>query len=647
MAKDIHKITDEVSLVMRELIETTENNVVYEIGLALNKGADKNDVTTYKKTQVIEKPKLTKKILSVVKESQSQLANVVENIGTYTGTDTTQLQKKVTSGMVKLVNSAIGFHNQSVKRVVRLNNSKPLLDSILSQTQLGIDKGLPVTYANGRTVGYREYMEMAVRTSTQNEIGNMQLDTGARANIVFYVANEFNDCADDHVNYQGKVYYDERYLDFNLTDGIKQNIGSYIKQKNLLAIQFVRDKSPYFTTRPNCRHTLTPLSIDQVLGEQVEQVKKDMFLKSDTYKPENYDALQEQRKNERHIRNYKARIEMNQKLYAETKNELYIKQSQKDNVMMRKWQLKQRQLLKSNPKLERDYRKETKKILVNDLGVRYNLKVTSQTPAKNIIQNPPSTPATPQEIQEHYQMPDEKPTYYTVNNIERIKNATHYEVFNDFNESYTSITSKAWNKLNKFEKESLRDYTGKSYRQINAGLRNSTLQELENSGILENIKHIEKAINLSSIPQDVILHRYIQRESIKKMMGLSDDELKSMLKGDLDAIVGKEYVEKGFSSTSVTELDNGVFSFRGVHLEIFAPKGTKGIYTEPFHTTQPSWDGKTIPQQISNENELVLQRNTKFRVREVIEEGIDVFEQDKKTYRVKVEIINEDENNES
>ena len=84
--------------------------------------------------------------------------------------------------------------------------------------------------------------------------------------------------------------------------------------------------------------------------------------------------MQEQRYNERMVRKYKARSSINQELLAQDpNNELLKRQIALDNTRVRQYQGKLRTLVKSNPVLERDYRKETREILLKDLGAKYNL----------------------------------------------------------------------------------------------------------------------------------------------------------------------------------------------------------------------------------------------------------------------------------
>ena len=89
----------------------------------------------------------------------------------------------------------------------------------------------PLPIKNGARVGYKEYMEMNVRTTLQQNIGEKQLELGKEANVVFYICNTYADCADDHADYQGKIYYDDRYGSYNLVPAIKDLVKRHISSR--------------------------------------------------------------------------------------------------------------------------------------------------------------------------------------------------------------------------------------------------------------------------------------------------------------------------------------------------------------------------------------------------------------------------------
>ncbi|NCD15607.1 MAG: hypothetical protein EOL92_10340, partial [Bacteroidia bacterium] len=306
-------------------------------------------------------------------EAMASIGGTLDRVAEMTGADMTKARKTAERMTGMLVRSAMMMHDRAVKRVMRLTKTTPLRESIVRVTQEGIERGIPVTYRDGRQMGYKEYMEMNVRTTVQHEIGEQQLEVGGNVGVVFYACNVYQDCADDHKDYQGKVYYDKRYLTMGFDDETVRGIERAIRQRNMLAVQDVRDGKPYLTTRPNCRHNLTPISLEQATDERI--VNK-LGLVRGSYRDDKYAATQEQRYNERQIRAYKARLDMNERMYAKSPSDALASQIARDKVLVRQWQSRQRALLRANPHLERDYRRETRTILLNDLGVKYNRGTT-------------------------------------------------------------------------------------------------------------------------------------------------------------------------------------------------------------------------------------------------------------------------------
>lgn len=368
-------MSDEIAQSMREIFEATENDMMHKVNTALVKHSNSKN---YKQKQVASKSLLKKQLMKDAKKSISLLTASSKVASQIANINPDKMVQQVERNTALLVGSAMWHHNNSISKIIKLEKHSELKKSIFKQTQRGIDEGLKIKTKRGN-MGYKEYMEMSVRTTVQTEISEQQLKYGANGKVVFYIVNEFQDCADDHKDYQGKIYFDERYASMGFNDDIVKAIKKKISSKKMLSVQNVRTGIPYLTTRPNCRHTFKPLSIDQALNLSPKKILKDNKWTTGSYKKDNYADTQQQRANERNIRRYRARSDMNSKLYKETNDKAYLLQSQKDKALMTKWRKQQIKLLKSNKTLSRDYRRETRKVLVNDLGAKYN------TPKKPMI----------------------------------------------------------------------------------------------------------------------------------------------------------------------------------------------------------------------------------------------------------------------
>jgi hypothetical protein len=426
--KDINDVTDEISLIMREVVEATEGNLLFEIANTLEKhsnGVKSSD--EYLRKQMGENKALQQRLQRIAREGEQLQINVAKNIGTFAGINTAPLEQEIKKGTKVVLESSMGNKNSQVQKIYRLNKFNTsaqfipdLRQSIIKATEEGIEKGIDITYKRGRKMGYREYMEMAVRTGIQQEIGEQQIEIAKQANIVFFVCDEFGDCADDHADYQGKIYYNADYQNLALTDDAKTLIAQAIKTKGFLSVQEVRDDAPYLTTRPNCRHRFIPISIDEAIGEDLSKVKQSVDSVRGNYRPENYTATQQQRAYERTIRNNKKVLDFFEKKKGDTKSSEYDKviQAKRNNISRNQFKL--RQLLQNNPSLSREPRRETRKILIKDLGVKYNLKNMKGQPPTPVTNNPPPTPPVAdvnaqrdmdETVKSHYAMPEEKKVY--------------------------------------------------------------------------------------------------------------------------------------------------------------------------------------------------------------------------------------------
>ena len=132
--------------------------------------------------------------------------------------------------------------------------------------------------------------------------------------------------------------------------------------------------------------------------------------------------------------------------------------------------------------------------------------------------------------------------------------------------------------------------------------------------------------------------RFISDKDIKDALKSEISDLKKQLKKaekelvitDLSQVIGKEGINKPFMSTAHTKgygfVGNGEDDVTSSFVyNIYCPKGTKGIYTEPYSNYGGlgckgyEWDGKEGAHSYgaSMELEVLLQRGTKFRVTKV------------------------------
>lgn len=94
------------------------------------------------------------------------------------------------------------------------------------------------------------------------------LDNSFKANRlsgkIFYVASSHKDSAKDHEPWQGKIYVDRYWHNYD-TDG---KLGKFIRDNDIKTVQWVTGKPVWFITRPNCRHYFTTYTPEEILGNK-------------------------------------------------------------------------------------------------------------------------------------------------------------------------------------------------------------------------------------------------------------------------------------------------------------------------------------------------------------------------------------------
>lgn len=231
-----------------------------------------------------------------------------------------------------------------------------------------------IRYSNGREVSFRTYIEMAARTTIQNIAVEKMNERTDNLGIIFYLASEHPDCADDHKDYQGKIYIKDSWRTIIKQKELIPKIEAFINQKRIMTIEKAIAQPIWLSTRPNCRHYFTPITVQQALGNITELKSKLRTKKPGSYVnvEENYKDLQQQRQYEVAIRKWKDLRDKNLILYERSKNPTVLKQIERAKYYIGKYQEAQRNLLQSNPTLTREYPREDNEGIVKDFGATKN-----------------------------------------------------------------------------------------------------------------------------------------------------------------------------------------------------------------------------------------------------------------------------------
>ena len=316
-------------------------------------------------------------------DNDKVLARVVKSIYDY---NTNQIDVLLSQSIVRnntMINN-VNVINQNQRSKSLKEQTQSLYDTIKKQTEIGIEKGVPITYSNGRQMPFKAHMEMSVRTFIQNEMLEQMLNASDAMSVIFFLCSEKATSAPDHAPYQGKIYVHENWESIisNKIHGeelnvLRTRIQSFISAKDIKTIQWVKGSPVYMSTRPNCGHFFVAISIDQAMGD-LDRLKRELKTKKGTYKEDNYKDLLQQRHNERRVRYFKGRARNDEILLQNTKDPLLknkLTSSIQDNRMkVREWQATQRALIQKNSHLMRNYNREDAGKMAQDLGVSVELQ---------------------------------------------------------------------------------------------------------------------------------------------------------------------------------------------------------------------------------------------------------------------------------
>ena len=176
---------------------------------------------------------------------------------------------------------------------------------------------------------------------------------------------------------------------------------------------------------------------------------------------------------------------------------------------------------------------------------------------------------------------------------------------------------KAWLAASEAEKDSIYGYTH-SYCFINEPLQGRHYIGSTSRSKFENaVNNITSYINRSEIPTDMWFQRgdsglNAVLSRIKFAGGIPPTDVYN----NLSKLVGMEMQEGGFMSVGSSK-GKGL-NLDSVCINIFAPKGTKAAYVEPFSAFgkgwDRQWDGIQKVQYVGHEHETIFQRGTRMKI---------------------------------
>lgn len=87
----------------------------------------------------------------------------------------------------------------------------------------------------------------------------------ANSGTIFFLCSKHNSPADDHADYQGKIYVD-RFWRTKVSGPEYASVLAYIKDNDVATVQDIMGEPVYLTTRPYCKHFFIPVATEDIIG---------------------------------------------------------------------------------------------------------------------------------------------------------------------------------------------------------------------------------------------------------------------------------------------------------------------------------------------------------------------------------------------
>lgn len=200
---------------------------------------------------------------------------------------------------------------------------------------------------------------------------------------------------------------------------------------------------------------------------------------------------------------------------------------------------------------------------------------------------------------------------------ERMDKALYAKDKETFNDRFFAITGKWWQDLNNDEKQAAYDFTGNGYGDINKTLGGRIPAVDISDKVVGQINNLTSALEKSEITEDIWVRRGVSSSHIGRMVGVTDTFEagdKELVLQKMEEAIKNEKIIHVDNFMSTTPVENTGFSDT-FEMKIFVPKGSKGVYAEPFAAfgggafgDRGLWDGVSELTSFGREFEVLLQR---------------------------------------
>jgi len=162
---------------------------------------------------------------------------------------------------------------------------------------------------------------------------------------IFVIISKHDDCAEDHLKYQGKIYYDRFWRNKVSDEKTRKAINIFISKNKLKSFQWVINKPVWMITRPNCRHYFKSISVKEALNNDAEDILLNNEMVSDEGKRGNRQTINHNTNKKWYTRRnalsllkkYQKRLVFLKRLYKKAPNEELKNDIAKNELLIRKW----------------------------------------------------------------------------------------------------------------------------------------------------------------------------------------------------------------------------------------------------------------------------------------------------------------------
>lgn len=448
-----------------------------------------------------------------------------------------------------------------------------------------------ITYPTGHTDTLEVAVLRATRTGVNQTCAMLQKARAAEMECDLVEVTAHAGARPSHAEWQGRIYswsgQSDTYPPFEESTGYGTGAG---------------------LCGWNCRHSFYPFfdGISQpVYTQEALQEMEAKNYKYNGHKMTEYEATQKQRYIERQIRRWKREnLAMNAAGFDTGESAAKLKH----------WQDTQKDFLEQTG-LKRQSGREQ----IGGFG---------KSEAQKVIQS--NKKAVKEYVQQHISSVERSNSLNNTENSGIINtNAKRFASRTEADKMFRPWTEEAWQRLSPEEKLGAYRYTCGS-KPFNRPLRGYDGSwdnfvgvgkvPLDNEGAGQLILDLKNGINKVELKEDVWLFRGSDQQSLAGLLGIDKDKIiPSKVEALNRKFTGKPIKDEAFFSTGITA-DSGFHD--KISYEILAPRGTKGIYAEPFSryggtNSTGDWNGKEKLSSVELEAEVILQAGTSFEVKEI------------------------------